>query len=158
VTPPSEEIVAAVAGAIAAAIGNVYVIIRSQKATEKATRAVVENTEATGSQRKVTIDLATKAEENYAMMKDVLAEYRVMAKSDRDASLSKAVDNVWQTRERVLLARHNETMDLLHHILETVKGAQPRPLLTPAPEAHGITNLPPLDSDPRPVPDREKSP
>jgi hypothetical protein len=154
----TEETGLALIGAVAAAAGNIYVIIKSQMATTAAARAVDHNTEVTGSQAKLTTELASKAEENYRMMQGVMAEFREQAKTDRDASLSKAVDNIWLTRERVLLARHDEVMEFLHYVLAHVRGTPPPPLSKPAPEAHGLTNLPPLDSEPKPVPARENTP
>jgi hypothetical protein len=148
----TEETALAIIGAIGAAAGNIFVIVKSQMATNKATRAVEANTEATGSQAKLTNEIAYKAAENQKMIREFMAEFRVQASEDRDASLTRAIENVWQTRERVLLARHIEMMEYLHHMLGAIKGSAPLPLSEPAPEARGITNLPPLQDPPKGVP------
>ena len=154
----SDEMILAILGAIAAIgtmAGNLAVTWRSKIATQDATRAVAANTEATTSNRRVASEVSAKADANYKMLSEFMVEFRKQASTDRDASLERAIGNVWKTRERVLLARHEEMMELLHHIMTQLAGGTPRPLSTPAREAHDVTDLPPLQSDPESnAPDR----
>lgn len=139
----SDEVILGIIGAVGAMVGNIVVIWRSEQATKKATKAVAENTEATGSQQKITVDLASKAEENYQMMKNVLAEFRVESQADREAAFDRAVGHVWRTREQVLLARHVETMGFMRAIWARL-GGDPGAFPPAGGAAQGM-ELPPLN-------------
>lgn len=156
----TDEMILAILGGIGwvgAMAGNAAAMWKSYMVGKEATKAVEANTQAADAGHKVTAELAKTSVENQEIIKRFMLEFREMASVDRDASLTAQIDRIWQAREKVFLARHEEVTELLEHLLARSSGKEPPPLRPPAAEAHTIPVMPDLRTGPVQMPG-EKSP
>lgn len=153
----SDEVILAILGAIGAIgtlAGNLAVTWRTKVATEQATKAVAANTVATDAGQKLTTEVAARAEENQRLLREFMVEFRRLAAVDRDTSLAIQFDRIWQAREKVFLARHDEVTELLHEVLARVADGHVAAVARSTPEAHTMPVMPDL----RTTPPNEKTP